>query len=308
MAGRAGHQGQFRGVYTIPVTPFDERYEVDEESLRRQVDWCLRAGAHGIVAPVNASEGPTLTDEERVRVSRIVVEATAGRVPVVVGVSGVSTQASVLYTRHAREVGADAVIAMPPYGVRVSDPDSLFAFYQAVADAADGLPIFIQNWSGPAGTAMGVPLLVRLLTELDNVSYSKEETVNAGHMMTATLAAAGDACKGIMGGIGGRYLLDEYRRGACGTMPACQVTDVHAAIWNALDAGDERGARRTFNRLLPLLNFEALYGVALYKEVLKRRGVIAHTTVRGPKTARLDEYDHQELDAILRDVEELFTV
>ncbi len=151
----------------------------------------MEAGSHGIVAPVNASEGPTLTDEERLRVTRVVVEATAGRVPVVVGVSGVSTQASALYTRHAREVGADAVIAMPPYGVRVSDPDSIFAFYQAVANTADGLPVFIQNWSGPAGTAMGVPLLVRLLTEIDNVSYSKEETVNAGHMMTATLAAAG---------------------------------------------------------------------------------------------------------------------
>src|SRR3712207_9439104 len=77
--GRAGQRGQFRGVYTIPVTPFDERYEVDEESLRRQVDWCVRAGAHGIVAPVNASEGPTLTDGERLRVTRVVVKATAGR-------------------------------------------------------------------------------------------------------------------------------------------------------------------------------------------------------------------------------------
>ena len=304
----AAQAGQFRGVYTIPVTPFDERYEVDEVSLNRQVDWCVRAGAHGIVAPVNASEGPTLTDEERLRVTRIVVEATAGRVPVVIGVSGVSTQASVLYTRYAREIGADALIAMPPYGVRLADPESIFFFYQEVARAADDLPVFIQNWSGPAGTPMGVPQLLRLLTELDNVAYVKEETVSASHLMSATLAAAGDACRGIMGGIGGRYLLDEYRRGACGTMPACQVTDVHAAIWNALDAGDEAEARRTFNRLLPLLNFEVLYGVALYKEVLKRRGVIADATVRGPKTARLDEYDHQELDAILRDVSELFTV
>jgi 4-hydroxy-tetrahydrodipicolinate synthase len=298
----------FRGVFTIPVTPFDERGEVDEASLQREVDWCVRAGAHGIVAPVNASEGPALTDEERKRVTRLVVEATAGRIPTVIGVSATGVQSSLLFTRWAKELGADAVIAMPPYGAKLADPEAVFGFYQAVADAADGLPVFIQNWSGPAGTPMGVPQLVRLLTEIDNVSYSKEETVNAGHMMTATLAAAGDACKGIMGGIGGRYLLDEYRRGACGTMPACQVTDVHAAIWNALDAGDEAGARRTFNRLLPLLNFEALYGVALYKEVLKRRGVIAHTTLRGSKTARLDEYDQQELDAILRDVSELFTV
>ncbi len=298
----------FRGVFTIPVTPFDPGGEVDETSLRNEVDWCVRAGAHGIVAPVNAGEGPSLTDEERRRVTRIVTEATAGRVPVVIGVSGVSTQASAQYARWAREAGADSVIAMPPYGARLTDPESIFAFYGAVAEAADGLPVWIQNWSGPAGTAMSAPQVVRLLKEIPSVSYLKEETVGASQLMTAVLREAGDACRGIMGGIGGRYLLDEFRRGACGTMPACQATDVHVAIWNALDAGDPDGARRLFNRLLPLLNMEALFGVALYKEVLMRRGVIAHATLRGRMTSPLDDFDHQELDAILQDVSELFTV
>ena len=297
---------EFRGVFTIPVTPFDHQGEVDEDSLTREVDWCVRAGAHGIVAPVNASEGPTLTDEERRRVTRIVVETTAQRVPVVIGVSGVSRQASILYSRWAREAGADAVIAMPPYGVRVADAESIFAFYQAVADAADDLPVFIQNWSGPVGTPMSVDLLVRLLLEIPTVSYLKEETLDACHVMTAVLERAGGACLGVMGGIGGRYLLDEFRRGACGTMPACQVTDVHVAIWNALEAGDEDGARRTFNRLLPLLNLEARCSVALYKEVLKRRGVIAGTTIRGRITPSLDTFDLAELDVLLRDVADLF--
>ncbi len=300
--------GGWRGVFTIPVTPFDERGELDEVSLRRQVDWCVRAGAHGIVAPVNASEGPSLTDEERRRVTRLVVEETAGRVPTVIGVSATGMASSVLFTRWAKEVGASAVMAMPPYGARLVDPEGIFGFYQAVAEAADGLPVFIQNWSGPAGTPMGVAQVTRLLREIPNVSYSKEETTNASHMMTATLAAAGADCLGVMGGIGGRYLLDEYRRGACGTMPACQVTDVHAQVWNLLDAGEEERAREVFNRLLPLLNLEALFGAAMYKEVLKRRGVIAHTTMRGYKSSSLDALDRQELDAVWKDVEGLFTV
>ena len=298
----------YRGVYTIPVTPFTERGEVDEESLKRQVDWCVRAGAHGIVAPVNASEGPSLTDEERRRVTQLVVETTAGRIPTVVGVSATGVQSTLLFTRWARELGADAVIAMPPYGIRITDPEGLFNFYQAVADEADGLKVFIQNWSGVQGTPMGAALVIRLLKEIPNVSYSKEETTNAGHLMTATLAGAGDACLGIMGGIGGRYLFDEVRRGACGTMPACQTTDIHAQIWNTLDGGDEAGARKLFNRLLPMLNMEALYGAALYKEVLRRRGVIATATMRGVKTSPLDVFDHQELDALWTDVSELFTV
>ena len=298
----------FRGVFTIPVTPFDRHGNLDEDSLKNEVDWCVRAGAHGIVAPVNASEAPTLTDDERRRVTRIVVEAANKRVPIVIGVSGVSTQASVIYARHARQVGADAVIAMPPYGVRLVDAETVFAFYQAVADAADGLPVFIQNWSGPAGTPMSAPQITRLLSEIDNVQYIKEETADAGHMMTTILAIAGDDCLGVMGGIGGRYLMDEYRRGACGTMPACQVTDIHVNIWNALEAGNLDKARRTFNRLLPLLNMEAAFAVSLYKEVLKRRGVIATTTMRARKGSALDEYDHKELDEILRDVSDLFSI
>lgn len=300
--------GNFRGVFAIPVTPFDPRGEIDEGSLRREVDWCVRAGAHGIVAPVNASEAPTLTEDERRRVTRIVTETTAGRVPVVIGVSGAGAPASVLYARYAREVGADAIIAMPPYGVRVTDAEAVFAFYRVLADAADGLPVFIQNWAGPTGSPMTAPQAVRVLTEIPNVSYLKEEAGGASHTMTAVLAAAGDACRGVMGGMGGRYLLDEFRRGACGTMPAAQAPDVHAAVWNALDAGNEVEARRLFNRLLPLLNLESLFSTALCKEVLRRRGAIAHATMRGRSTSPLDAFDHRELDAILRDLSELFTV
>ncbi len=298
----------FRGVFTIPVTPFDRHGAIDEDSLKNEVDWCIRAGAHGIVAPVNASESPTLLDDERKRVTRLVVETTTKRVPVVIGVSGASTQASVMFTKYARQVGADAVIAMPPYGVRLADPESVFAFYQSVADAADGLPVFIQNWGGPAGTIMTAHQMTRLMTEIDNVSYLKEETANAGHLMTTVLATAGDACEGIMGGIGGRYLMDEFRRGACGTMPACQTTDIHVNIWNALEAGNLDKARRTFYRLLPLLNMEAAFGPIVYKEVLKRRGVIANTTLRSRRDSGLDEYDHKELDEILRDVSDLFSI
>jgi 4-hydroxy-tetrahydrodipicolinate synthase len=89
-------------------------------------------------------------------------------------------------------------------------------------------------------------------------------------------------------------------------MPACQATDVHVAIWNKLEAGDEAGARRVFNSLLPLISYERLYGIVVYKEVLHRRGVIATTVSRAPG-ACLDEAGRAELDAILAGVGSLFT-
>jgi dihydrodipicolinate synthase/N-acetylneuraminate lyase len=290
-----------RGVFAIPPTPFDDIGNVDETSLRRCVDFCIEAGSHGIVAPVNASESIALTDAERLRVAEVLVEQSAGRRPVVVGVSGVSTAASVLYARAAAEVGADAVIAMPPY-VKHAPSDEIYDFYVDVARAADPLPVWIQDYVAPVGTPMAVSLLSRMLREIPRVDYLKEETALAPQVMSSVREQAGLNLKGMMGGMAGRYLLEEYRRGACGTMPACEVADVHVQVWEALERGDDDEARRLHTRLLPLLNYEAMYSFTIYKEVLLRRGVIASARTRVPGAGRLDAENHRELDALLRDL------
>ena len=295
----------FRGVFTIPVTPFTPEDELDEASLRRCVTFCVDAGAHGVVAPVNASEVTALSDDERRRVAAVVVETVAGRVPVVVGVSGTSAHHAALFAHHARQIGADAVIAMPPYA-RKASPEEIVAYFRAVAVAAD-LPVFIQNYPPPLGTPLTASFMGRLINEIDGVTYIKEETLPAGHVMSEVLHLGGPRLQGVMGGMAGRFLLDEYARGACGTMPACEVTDIHVAVWNALEQGDAVGARAIFNRLLPLLNIEWLYGAAVYKEVLRRRGILPHAALRGPGFHALDAFDHRELDAILANLSDLFT-
>jgi 4-hydroxy-tetrahydrodipicolinate synthase len=306
-----------RGLFTIPVTPFADDGALDVDSLRRVIRFCVEAGAHGIVAPVNASEFTTLTPEERATVTRTVVQeneraGARGRVPVVIGVGAKTTAEAVGYARLAEDAGADAVIAMPAFDPPL-DEAGCYAFYAALADAVD-LPIYIQNHepigagAGPRpGTPMTPELMARMLREIDDVVYIKEESANTGYKIGRTLELAGDACWGIMGGKAGRYLLDEYRRGACGTMPACESTDVHAQLWNTLDAGNENAARLLFKELLPLLNYEALFGTAVYKEVLYRRRIIASPYKRLPGLA-LDRFDHLELDRVLEELSPYFTV
>jgi 4-hydroxy-tetrahydrodipicolinate synthase len=106
----------------------------------------------------------------------------------------------------------------------------------------------------------------------------------------------------------GRFLLEEFRRGACGTMPACEVVDAHVLVWNALDRGNCEEARRLHTQLLPLLNYEAMYSYTIYKEVLYRRGVIRSPRTRVPGSARLDAENGRELDFLLRDLEPLLTL
>ncbi len=295
------------GVFSIPPTPFLDSGEIDEASLRRCLDFCVLAGAHGIVMGVNASEAIALTDDERMRVADITIDQVRGRVPVVIGVSGVSTASSVRYAAHAKAAGADSVMTMPPY-VRHAPPDEIVDFYAAVATAARGLPIWIQDYVGPVGTPMSIALLCRLLNEIEGVDYVKEETAFAPQVISGIIERAGDRVRGIMGGMAGRYLLEEARRGACGTMPACEVTDAHVAVWEAIEQGDERTARERHTQLLPLLNFEAMYSFTVYKEVLVRRGVIASARTRVPGAGKLDAENHRELDMMLDDLAPLLTL
>ena len=303
---------QFRGVYAIPVTPFNDDLSVDWDSLRKCVEFSVEAGAHGIVVPVNASEGPFLTDTERKQVLKVAIEVVDGAVPVVGGVSGTSTTQSVDLTRNAAELGADSVMAMPPNGATSS---IMWDHFAAIAEAGQ-LPVWIQNNKPPAGPIVPTDMMVRMLDEVEHVDYVKEESNLPGQVMTELFEKAGGAIRGVMGGMGGRYLVDEYRRGSCGTMPAGHITDAHARLWDALEAGgtDADGlqvvtdeARDIWERMIPSLNFEFMFGANAYKAAYWRRGIIKTPKTRIPANKLLDKFDYEELDRILDRMSDLLS-
>lgn len=299
-----------RGVFSIPVTPFNDDRSVDYDSLRACVEYCVNAGAHGIVMPVNASEGPRLTDEERDEVLRVGSRTVNGAVPFVAGVSGVSLDHCLARAKVACEADADSVITMPVNGMGVQETYDLYA---ALADST-GLPVWIQNNKPPTGPTIPTATIIKMINEIPGVSLLKEESLLPGNVMTAVFNACGDKVTSIMGGMGGRFLLEEYRRGGAGTMPAGHITEAHVATWDALEAGglDDQGqqvvtaeARALFNRLLPALNFEFFFGMTAYKQTFWRRGIIKTPVTRSPGSKPFDRYDAEELNTILADLDDL---
>ena len=123
--------------------------------------------------------------------------------------------------------------------------------------------------------------------------------------LTAVMDGNDGSCKGVLGGAGGRYLLEEYRRGSAGNMPGCHVTDVVVAFWNALEAGDEARAMYIYKEMAPLFFFEHQLS-GCYKEVLYRRGVIDCPLKRNGRTP-LDEISSKYLDEILKALDPLMT-
>jgi dihydrodipicolinate synthase/N-acetylneuraminate lyase len=202
---------RWRGIFAIPVTPFHDDTEVDEDSLRRQLDFSVEAGAAGIVHPVMASEFFTLTDEERLALIPLVTRQVAGRAPVVIGVAATSLQGARRFATAARDAGADAVIAMPPYVTRFS-ADDVLRYFEAIAAAA-AVPVFVQN-AGVA--AMNPATLLKLVREIPGIHYVKEEVAPAHHNIARLVEAKEPALWGVFGGGGAQNLIDELRRGAGG--------------------------------------------------------------------------------------------
>ncbi|MFC1717728.1 dihydrodipicolinate synthase family protein [Candidatus Poribacteria bacterium] len=293
----------WRGIFTIPSTPFREDGEIDIPSFRRVVDFCVGCGAHGLVYPVNASEFTSLSDAERFQMSQVLVEQNAGRLPAIIGVAGVTQEVAAKFAQHAHDIEADGVIAMPPYIRRGTLSENLiFDYYQKISDAAQ-MPIFIQNYMPPIGTNMSAEFLLKLCREIEHVSYVKEETVPSTIKLTAVVEANDGSCKGFFGGAGGRYLIEEYRRGSDGNMPGCHVTDVVVAFWNALEAGDEERAMYIYKEMAPLFLFEHQLS-GCYKEALYRRGVIDCPLTRNGSMP-LDDISSKYLDEILEALEPL---
>jgi 4-hydroxy-tetrahydrodipicolinate synthase len=288
---------RWRGIFTILLTPFHEDRSLDEESLRREVDFAVAAGASGIVTPVNTSEFYLLADDERRRLAEVVLEQARGRLPVVIGVAAPSVGAAEALAGHALAAGAAGVIAMPPYVVRLDD-DSIAAYYARIGRVARDRPVVLQNVGGQVGAAMSAALVARIAAEVPAIRYVKEETLPSTHRIAELLRVAGDRLDGVFGGSGGRYLVDELKRGACGLMSGCHLIDAQVGVYDRLRAGDEAGARAAFVRQLPAQNLWSLLGLGLAKEILRRRGVFRTTVCRRPETP-LDRADLAELDHAL---------
>lgn len=290
------------GVHNVTATPFLPDESLDEASLPRLVDYCLTAGCEGMLILGVLGEADKLSDAERDRDIAGIVAAAAGRLQITVGI----THASIIVTRErariAADLGADAVMVSPPPG-SVAGP-ALRDHVQAIAAGlAPGITFVLQDHPASSGVKLPLPFLVDLAPLLPPGSVVKLEDPPTAPKMAA-LRAATEAYQ-LFGGLGGVALLPELDAGAAGTMTGFALPEVLVRIVTAFRRGDRDEARRVFTAALPLMVFEAQpgAGVALRKQVLERRGALAHATVRRP-AATPDAFTHGLLERLLDETEE----
>ena len=161
----------FRGTYTAIVTPFKDG-KLDEPSLERLIKSQVKGGVDGIVPVGTTGESPTLSFEEHIHVIARSVEMAGGRIKVMAGTGGNSTDEAVYLTKAAEEAGADASLQVAPYYNKPSQ-EGLYQHFRAIAKTTK-LPIVLYSIPGRCGIEIAIDTVVRLAKDCKNVVGIKE--------------------------------------------------------------------------------------------------------------------------------------
>ena len=269
------------GVWGVLATPFTgPALELDPEGVARLAQHLATAGATGLTVLGVFGEAARLSLAERRTVLATVVDGVD--LPLVVGATSLATAPLLDEIRMAQEVAGDRLAAVMVQ-VHSSSADVLRAHLQAV-HGATGAAVVVQDYPVASGVRIGGGDLVDALTGLDFVAAVKAEsppTAAAVAALTRRLDVP------VFGGLGGLGLLDELAMGAAGAMTGFSFPEGLVACLRAWDEGGFAAAREAFLPYLPLIAFEQQPGIglAIRKECLVRRGLMADAGVRPPSPA-----------------------
>ena len=271
---------ELKGTFTVTITPFsDDGRTVNEAVLRQFVDWQIANGVHGLIPVASTGEFLSLSDEERHRVAEIVIDQAGQRVPVLIGAGAENTWDVVRYCREAQDLGADGVLVIPPFYSTPTE-DELFQHYKTIGEAIS-IPLMLYNNPATSNIDMLPPLVARL-SEIDNISYIKESTMDPTRVRDIIRLSEGRMS--VFGGIMG---YESFINGAvgwtavgCNLMPR-QFSDMYRLC---VEQRDLQAASRLYDRIKPVID---LVGHNRYVSATKQALALMGLPVGPPRPPRL---------------------
>ncbi|UOM34638.1 dihydrodipicolinate synthase family protein [Acuticoccus sp. I52.16.1] len=290
-----------RGVYIISATPFTDDGAIDHTSIDKLTDFYLESGVDGITILGIMGEAPKLTGPESIAVLTQVLERVDGRVPVIVGVSNPGLDNMYALAETAMDKGAAGVMVAPNAAAKTES--NVINLFEVIGKKLDGVPIVYQDF--PLTTSMPISAggFAALVEAVPNVVMLKHEDWPGLPKLTAvrqTSQQRGTRRVSILCGNGGLYLPQELARGADGAMTGFAYPEMLVEVVKRFHAGDQDGAEDVFDTYLPLVRHEQQpgFGLAVRKEILRRRGIIASAATRAPGP-KLDATGHAELTRMM---------
>ncbi len=273
-----------KGAVPVLVMPFNADGTVDEESLIRQIDFCVEASAQAIAFGMG-SESAMLTDAERAQVWNCATRHLNGKLPLVAATSHASREGTIALTRLARECGANCAMVnpQPRHGER------LVGLFRDLSKHVD-LPLMLQDAGGNAP----VQVLLRATQESAQVVSLKLESGASPHKIGEVVAGlrergltrSGTRDVTVLGGSNGNLLPEELERGDESTLPFAAIIDAYRTVCDHYATGDATGGRESYMRLiLPLLRATVAGGsgaeaIWVQKAIFHRAGILRTTYCR----------------------------
>ena len=295
-----------KGVYVIAATPFTDDGRVDFEGIDKLVAFYLKCGVQGMTILGVLGEAQKLSEQESVEAAKRFLEAVGAKVPVIVGVSNPGTAQLVKIARTVMELGAAGVMVNPIPNLKTDE--AVLGYIAGVMTAlGPDIPVCIQDYPQLTGVYFTADAFIKMVDAHPQIVMFKHEEAPG----LRKLSAIRRACDGskrryisILCGNGGMHLPQEYGRGADGAMTGFAYPDVLVQMDGLFRAGKAAAAEDLYDRYLPLLRHEGQMGIglALRKEILRRRAGFASASVRAPGP-KLDADDIKELDALLARLE-----
>jgi dihydrodipicolinate synthase/N-acetylneuraminate lyase len=253
------------GVVPIVPVPFSSDGRIDEESLRRLVEFCVEERASALCLPAYGSEFYKLSEQERVEVTRIAAGQAAGRLPVLGQANHASLRVATDLARRMEEAGAAMISIATPRVFALSEGDLLRYFSAFCREIRS--PVLIQDFN-PGGPTVGPDFARRLHAECPNFRYLKLEDPLMGPRVRAILeATAGQV--GVLEGWGGMYMMELIPCGICGVMPGVPLLRVLREVYRKQKSGLSEEAYAAFQSVLPFIVF-TLQNMEVFLNVEKR--------------------------------------
>jgi 4-hydroxy-tetrahydrodipicolinate synthase len=289
----------FKGIIAYPVTPFrTENGVVDIAALKLLIDQLIRNGVHAIAPLGSTGESAYLSDAEWETVAETAIRQVAKRVPVIIGISELTTHNTIRRASLAQQLGADAVMVLPTSYWKLGE-EEIFQHYASIAAAID-LPIMVYNNPATSGIDMSPELMIRMASEIDNVCMIKESSGDIQRMHR--IAQLSDGKIPFFNG-SNPLALEAFAAGASGwcTAAPCLIPDLTLQLYQAVTSGHMHMARELFYKQLPLLQFILKGGLPkTIKAGLKLKGL--DVGIPRKPVLPLDQAGREQLTQILKEL------
>lgn len=243
---------ELSGIIAYPITPFADSGKLDLAVLEKNLELLIESGSDAIAPLGSTGESAYLSREEWQQVADFSVRTVAGRVPVVIGISELTTEQAILKAQYAESIGADAIMVIPISYWKLTDGE-IHNYYREIADAIS-LPIMVYNNPATSGVDMSPELIVDMSRDIPNISMVKESSgdIQRMHRIRELSSANLPFFNGS-----NPLALESLCAGASGWCTAAPnlLGDRPRALYESVTRGDLAAAREIFYSQLPLLRF-----------------------------------------------------